>query len=72
MEEGGERYREMKKEYNKMCERKRKEEGERWVEIARSAKTGGQVWEVVNREKKKRGGISEGIKWWNGWNILRD
>lgn len=25
MEEGGERYREMKKEYSKMCERKRKE-----------------------------------------------
>lgn len=55
-----------------MCERKRKEEGDRWVEIARSAKTEGQVWEVVNRERKKRGGISEGIKWWNGWNILRD
>lgn len=32
MEEGGERYREMKKEYSKMCERKRKEEGDRWVE----------------------------------------
>lgn len=42
MEEGGERYRKMKKEYSKMCERKRKEEGDRWVEIARSAKTEGQ------------------------------
>lgn len=62
----------MKKEYSKMCERKRKEEGDRWVEIARSAKTEGQVWEVVNRERKKTGGINEGIKWWNGWNILRD
>lgn len=44
----------MKKEYSKMCERKRKEEGERWVEIARSAKTEEQVWEIVNREKEER------------------
>lgn len=39
---------------------------------SKKRKDGRTVWEVVNRERKKRGGISEGIKWWNGWNILRD
>lgn len=28
-QEGGERYRESRKEYNRLCERKRKEENER-------------------------------------------
>jgi len=32
-----------------MCEKKKKGENERWEEMARKAKTEGQVWEVVNR-----------------------
>jgi len=53
-----ESYRKVKREYNKMCEKKKKGENERWEEMARKAKTEGQVWEVVNRER-------------NGWNISR-
>lgn len=30
--------------------------------MARQAKTEGQVWEVVNRERKKRKGVNEGIE----------
>lgn len=30
------------------------------MEIARSAKTEGQVWEVVNRERKKKGVLVKG------------
>jgi len=54
---GGERYREIRKEYNKRIEEKKKEENDKWMEKARKAKTEGQVWEVVNRERKKRKGI---------------
>jgi len=62
--EGGEGdgYRESKREYNKLCERKKKEESERWTELARKAKSEGQVWEVVNKERKGRRGIDGRIK----------
>lgn len=39
-----ERYRELKREYNGMCERKKKEESDRWIEVARNAETEGHVW----------------------------
>jgi len=45
-----------------MCEKKRKEENDRWEKMARKAKTEEQVWEVVNRERKRRRGINEKIK----------
>lgn len=38
----GERYRELKRKFNRMCERKR-EESERWIEVARKTKMEGQV-----------------------------
>lgn len=59
---GGEKYREVKRGYNRLCERKKKEEGERWAEVVKNAKTEGQVWEVINRERRKGGGIDERIK----------
>jgi len=59
---GGERYRELRGVYNKLCERKKREESERWEEIIRNAKTERQVWEVVNRERKRKRGIEDGIK----------
>lgn len=34
-----------------MCERKRREKNERWMEETKTQK---QVWEVVNRERKKK------------------
>lgn len=43
-----ERYREKKKEYREMCERKKKDEKERIREI-REAKTEGKVWELISR-----------------------
>lgn len=52
---GGERYSEVKRGYNRLCERKRREEGDRWMEIVKNARREGQVWEVVNKERKKRG-----------------
>lgn len=40
---GGERYSEVKREYNRLCERKRREEGDRWMEIVKNARREGQV-----------------------------
>lgn len=57
----GERYSEVKRGYNRLCERKRREEGDRWMEIVKNARREGQVWEVVNKERKKRG-VNGGIK----------
>lgn len=31
------------------------EENERWTEIAKNAKTVGQIWKMVNRERQKKG-----------------
>jgi len=31
-------------------------------ETARKARTESQIWEVVNREKKRRKGINDGIR----------
>lgn len=58
---GGERYSEVKRRYNRLCERKRREEGDRWMEIVKNARREGQVWEVVNKEREKRG-VNGGIK----------
>lgn len=58
---GGERYSEVKRGYNRLCERKRREEGDRWMEIVKNARREGQVWEVVNNEREKRG-VNGGIK----------
>lgn len=38
----GERYKECRREYKELCERKRKEENERWMEVVRQAKTEGR------------------------------
>lgn len=49
-----EKYRDLEKEYKELCERKTREKGERWIEEAKRTKTGQQVWELVNRERKKK------------------
>jgi len=51
VEKGG--FRREKKEYRELCERKKREENERWEEIVKRARTEGQVWEIVNRERGK-------------------
>lgn len=55
-----EKYREEKKRYEELCERKKKEEVEEWEKIVRMAKTESQVWEIVNKERSKyKGGSNE-------------
>lgn len=47
-----------KKKYREMCQRKRREKNERWMEETKTQK---QVWEV-NRERKKKVEVNRGIK----------
>ncbi|KMQ84972.1 hypothetical protein RF55_16795 [Lasius niger] len=59
----------MKKEYEILCKRK-EEENEKWVKRAQEARTEGQVWKIVKREKGRIGGrVGEGIEMgkWNGY-----
>lgn len=56
----GEKYREAKRGYNRLCEKKKREKGDRWLEVVKNARTKGQVWEVVKKEKRE--GINEKIK----------
>lgn len=37
-----------------MCEAKRREKNDRWERRAREVRTEGQVWGIVNRERRKR------------------
>ena len=62
--EGGEgkEYRERKKEYKVMCEGKKRKEVEKWEKEVEGVKTEGQVWKVVNRGRKRRGRVEEGIR----------
>lgn len=62
---GGEReqeYKGKKKEYREMCERKKKEESEEWMRRATEAKTEGQVWEDINKDRKRKKVVNEGIE----------
>lgn len=62
--EGGEGviFKQKKGEYRKLCERKKKEDNERWEKRVAEAKRESDVWEIVNRERRKRGRINEDIK----------
>jgi len=70
--EGGgckEVYKERKKGYKVMCAKKKEEENRDWEEVVKKAKTVGQVWEVVNRERRKGrgGGSGIGIEEWESY-----
>jgi len=52
-------YREKKKEYRELCERKRKEENDRWEREAEQVRGERNVWRIVNRRGKK---VSEDIE----------
>jgi len=58
---GGDRYREVKRAYNRLCEKKR-EEARRWEEEVKEARTENHVWKIVNRERKKKKWVNEGIE----------
>jgi len=64
----GEMYRKKRGEYREMCERKRREESERWMDKAREAKTQKQVWEVINRERRRKVEVNKeiGMEEWDG------
>lgn len=40
-------------EYKLLCKRKKEEENEREIKKAQGTKTEGEVWRIVNRERKR-------------------
>ncbi|XP_071579341.1 uncharacterized protein [Temnothorax nylanderi] len=58
----GSAYKEKRKEFREMCKRKKEEENQRWERKAEGARREAEVWEIVNKERKKRRGIEEGIE----------
>ncbi|KAL6418191.1 hypothetical protein ACFW04_012287 [Cataglyphis niger] len=65
----GKCYREAKGKYKKLIEGKKKEEKERWEREVKEIKTEGQVWELVNRGRRKRRKVNEDISMeeWDGY-----
>ena len=57
-----EEYRERKRQYKKKCEEKRKEEAERFIKEAEEVRNEKEVWEIVNRGRKRRKRINEKIE----------
>jgi len=51
----------VKLRYRRLCEKKR-EEVVRWEKEVKEAKTEGQVWKIVNKERKSRKRVNEGIE----------
>lgn len=45
-----------------LCKREKEEKVERWEREIREVKTEAQIWEIVNRERKRRKGINERIE----------
>lgn len=58
----GERYRKERVKYKLTCKKKRGEENERWIKKTQEARTEREVWEIVNKERRRRKGINEGIE----------
>jgi len=57
-----ETYKEKKREYKELCERKRREENERFEREAEKAGHEREVWRVINRERKYRERVNEDIE----------
>lgn len=55
-------YKKEKREYKEMCERKKKEKNKSWLKMTAEVRTEKQVWEIINRERKKRKKINKGIE----------
>lgn len=58
----GREYRERRREYREFCERKKKEDNEKWEKKVTEARRESEVWEVVNKERRKTRRVDEGIK----------
>lgn len=54
-------YKKGKLKSKELCAKKKKEENERWEKRVMKVKRKGEVWEIVNRERKRRR-INEGIE----------
>lgn len=50
----GRSYKELKKEYKEVCIRKKQEENLGWERQIEEAKQEAQIWEIVNKERKRR------------------
>ncbi|XP_067209971.1 golgin subfamily A member 6-like protein 2 [Linepithema humile] len=57
-----ERYKKSKLEYKELCRWKKKEKNDRWKKKAAGTRREKEVWEIVNRERKKRRGIQGEIE----------
>ncbi|XP_011858234.1 PREDICTED: golgin subfamily A member 6-like protein 22, partial [Vollenhovia emeryi] len=51
-----------KKEYKVWCEERKREENEKWMKRAKEAKTQKQVWEIINKERKRGIEVNEEIE----------
>lgn len=58
----GREYRKKRKEYAELCKRKKKKENEKWEKRMKEVRRESKVWEIMNRERKKRKRINEGIE----------
>ncbi|XP_071648500.1 uncharacterized protein [Temnothorax longispinosus] len=57
-----ERYRERRRKYREVCERKKKEEKERMITEIGEARSESKVWELIGRVRKRKKRINEDIK----------
>nr|XP_034194960.1 nipped-B-like protein B [Osmia lignaria] len=55
-------YREAKKEYNRLCGTKKEKVNESFEKEVEEARTEGEVWKIINRERKRGGRVKTGIK----------
>lgn len=56
-------YKRKRREYREFCEEKKKEENDKWMGKVKEAKRESDVWELINKDRKKRKGrINEEIE----------
>lgn len=67
--ESGIKYREKRSKYKRLCERKKMEEVKRWEREVKEMRMETQVWEIIDKERKKGKGANETIEMeeWDGY-----
>lgn len=55
-------YREKKRKYRELCERKKKEGNDRWEREAEQMRRERDVWKIVNRDRRRRKRVIEAIE----------
>lgn len=58
----GMKYKKTRQEYRELCDRKKKEENEKWKRRVAEARREKEIWEIANREKKRKKKLSKGIE----------